>query len=55
MEYTEEDIEDLHNQLVLKMSEAIDGRPADGRIPDHRLYEKLDKAFEDSSVDHPNE
>jgi len=54
MAYTEEDIEDLHDALVLKMSEAINERPADGRIPDHKLYEKLDEAFEESAVEHPN-
>lgn len=53
IDYSEEDIKELHNELVERLDEEIATRPADGHIPDHKLFDVLDDAFEESPVDHP--
>lgn len=52
-EYTDEDIRELHNRIVEELDEEMAMRPADGHIPDHKLFEAIDEAFKESPVDHP--
>lgn len=50
-EYTQEEVDELYDQLILKLAETADSRPPDGHVPGYKYMDAVKDAFEDSPVD----